>query len=636
MSQEYNASSISVLEGLEAVRVRPGMYIGGTDKRALHHLVWEIADNSVDEALAGYASKVSITIGEGNTITVEDNGRGIPVAIHPKTGISALETVLTVLHAGGKFDEGSYKVSGGLHGVGASVANALSVKFEAWVYRDGKEHYASFSKGKTVQKLTVLGETDKRGTKIKFTPDFTVMQPNDFDLFVISDRLRQTAYLNKGLELSVTDERTNVTHDYLYEGGIIQYVEELNSAKEPINEEIIYAEGTHKGAEGKDVTVEIAMQYTNTYSANVVSYANNITTTVGGTHEQGFNDALTRIFNSYAIENKMFKKDTDKLTKDDIREGLTAIISIKHTNPMFEGQTKGKLANKDVRPITNKVLSVVLERFLTENKDAAMKMIGKAIDSQNARNSAQKAREATRRKSAFDVGSLPGKLADCSSKNAEVSEIYIVEGDSAGGSAKMGRDRETQAILPLRGKVINSEKAHISKVFANNEIGAMITALGAGVGTEINVNKLRYHKIVIMTDADVDGAHIRTLLLTFFYRFMRPLIEYGFVYIAQPPLYKITHGKQMVYAYTDKQKDDYLATLPEETKIGIQRYKGLGEMDPEQLWETTMDPEQRKMLQVQIEDAAAADLTFTTLMGENVEPRRDFINENAKYAEIDV
>ncbi len=637
MSNDYKADSIQVLEGLEAVRKRPGMYIGSTGVRGLHHLVWEIADNSVDEAMAGFATRVDITIGKDRSITVEDDGRGIPVAIHPKTGISTLETVLTVLHAGGKFDSDTYKVSGGLHGVGASVANALSSSLEAWVYRDGKENYAKFEFGKVVQSLTVLGDTDKRGTKIKFIPDFTLMDDNKWDFNVIADRLRQTAYLNKGLILTIKDERPEdepVFKEFHFEGGIVEYVAELNKGKEVIGEDIIYAEGNVKGNEG-DIIVEVAMQYNTGFQPNIVSYANNISTIEGGTHEQGFMDSMIRIFNTYAGENKLFKNETEKLSRDDIREGLTAIISIKHVDPIFEGQTKGKLGNKDARMATNKILSETLERYLNENPEQAKAIIEKSLLAQRARFAAQNAREATRRKSVFDVGSLPGKLADCSSKNAEISEIYIVEGDSAGGSAKMGRDRETQAILPLRGKVINTEKARIDKVFANNEIGALITALGTGVGEDFNINKLRYHKIVIMTDADVDGSHIRTLLLTFFYRYLRPLVEYGFVYIAQPPLYKITVGKQVHYVYTDEEKEKLLDSLGD-SKYSIQRYKGLGEMDPDQLWETTMNPETRKMLQVQIEDVAAADLTFSILMGDDVEPRRDFINENAKYAEIDV
>lgn len=633
---EYSASSIQVLEGLEAVRKRPGMYIGTTGIRGLHHMVWEIVDNSIDEAMAGHATRVDVTITKEGSIIVEDDGRGIPVAPHPKTGKSTLETVLTVLHAGGKFDKDSYKVSGGLHGVGASVVNALSSSLEAWVSRDGHIYYQKFENGgNPVGTITIVGDTDKKGTKVKFTPDFTIMDPNEFDFDVISDRQRQTAYLNRGLFLSVKDERTDKYREFHFEGGIVEYVRELNTGKEVINQDIIYAGGTSEGDEG-DVQAEVAFQFNTGFSSSVVSYTNNISTIEGGTHEQGFFDSLIRIFNTYAIENKIFKNEKEKLQRDDIKEGLTAIISIKHVNPVFEGQTKGKLGNKDARMAVNKILSESLERYMLENPIEAKKMVEKSLLAQRARFAAQTAREATRKKSGLEVGSLPGKLADCSSKNAEMSEIYIVEGDSAGGSAKLGRDRETQAILPLRGKVINSEKARIDKVFANNEIGALITAFGTGVGEDFNINKLRYHKIVIMTDADVDGAHIRTLLLTFFYRYLKPLVEYGFVYIAQPPLYKISTSKKDVYAYSDAEKDEYMKTLEEGTKFTIQRYKGLGEMDPEQLWETTMDPERRKMLQVQIEDAASADLTFSILMGDDVEPRRDFINENAKYVEIDV
>ncbi|WKX02434.1 DNA topoisomerase (ATP-hydrolyzing) subunit B [Candidatus Mycoplasma mahonii] len=633
---EYNASNIQVLEGLEAVRKRPGMYIGTTGIKGLHHLVWEIVDNSIDEAMAGFASVVNITITTDGSVIVEDDGRGIPVAIHPKTGKSTVETVLTVLHAGGKFDSDTYKVSGGLHGVGASVVNALSDSLEVWVERDGNLNYQHFKNGgKAVEPMKIVGTTDRQGTKIKFHPDYSVMDENEFDFEAICDRTRQTAYLNKGLRLIVKDERIDKIEDYHFEGGIVEYVSELNHSKEVINEEIIYAEGHFKGTDG-DVITEVAFQYNTGFQANIVSYANNIATIEGGTHEQGFMDALIRIFNQYAGENKLFKDEKEKLSRDDVKEGLTAIISIKHMDPVFEGQTKGKLGNKDARMATNKVLSEMLERFLVENPLISKTMIEKSLLAQRARFAAQNAREVTRRKSVFDIGSLPGKLADCSSKNAEISEVYIVEGDSAGGSAKLGRDRETQAILPLRGKVINTEKARIDKVFANNEIGALIIALGTSVGEDFNINKLRYHKIIIMTDADVDGAHIRTLLLTFFYRYLRPLIEYGFIYIAQPPLYKVSTGKKIIYAYSDAEKDNYLKTLSEDTKFTIQRYKGLGEMDPDQLWDTTMDPEERKMLQVQINDAAAADLTFSILMGDDVEPRRNFINTNAKYAEIDV
>ena len=632
---EYGASNIQVLEGLEAVRKRPGMYIGSTGVKGLHHMIWEIVDNSIDEAMAGFANQVKIVITKDGYIEVTDDGRGIPTAVHPKTGKSTVETVLTVLHAGGKFDSDTYKVSGGLHGVGASVVNALSDSLQVWVKRKGNVHYQAFAKGKSVADMEIVGETKETGTRIKFFPDFSIMDKHEFDFNVITDRMRQTAYLNKGLRLIIEDERIDKVEDYCFEGGIIEYVAELNNSKEVINEEIIYAEGETKGDDGV-IVVEAAFQYNTGYQSNIVSYANNISTIEGGTHEQGFMDSLIRIFNNYAGVNKLFKNEKEKLSRDDIKEGMTAIISIKHVDPMFEGQTKGKLGNKDARMAVNKILSEMLEKFLVENPIVAKTIIEKSLLAQRARFAAQNAREATRRKSVFDVGSLPGKLADCSSKNAELSEIYIVEGDSAGGSAKMGRDREIQAILPLRGKVINTEKARIDKIFANNEIGALITALGTGVGEEFNINKLRYHKVIIMTDADVDGAHIRTLLLTFLYRFLRPLIEYGFVYIAQPPLYKISFGKSSRYAYTDAEKEEILSSLDENQKFTIQRYKGLGEMDPQQLWETTMDPDSRKMLQVQIDNAAAADLTFSILMGDDVEPRRNFINENAIYAEIDV
>ena len=633
---EYNASNIQVLEGLEAVRKRPGMYIGTTGIRGLHHLVWEILDNSIDEAMAGYASDVFLTIKKDGSIIIEDNGRGIPVGNHPKTGKSTLETVLTLLHAGGKFDSDTYKVSGGLHGVGASVVNALSDRLEAWVSRNGNVYHIKFENGgKLVSNLKVIGSTKKTGTKIMFHPDFSIIDKNEFDFEIIVDHLRQTAYLNKGLRISVVDERINDKRNFCFEGGIIEYIQELNHSKETIGTNIIYAEGTSKGDSG-EVIVEVAMQYNTSFQPIVFSYVNNILTKEGGTHEQGFQDSLTRIFNSYAGDNKLFKDETEKLSRIDVLEGITAVISIKHIDPVFEGQTKGKLGNKDARMATNKVISESLERFMLENPEEARTIIEKTLLAQRARFAAQSAREATLRKSVFDIGSLPGKLADCSSKNAELTELYIVEGDSAGGSAKLGRNREIQAILPLRGKVINSEKARIDKVFANAEIGSMITALGTGVGEELNINKLRYQKIIIMTDADVDGSHIRTLLLTFFYRHLRPLIEYGFIYIAQPPLYKITEGKKFIYLYTDEEKENYLGKLENSHKVLIQRYKGLGEMDPEQLWETTMNPDTRKMLQVQIEDAAQADLTFSVLMGDIVEPRRNFINENAKYVEIDV
>ncbi|MBU4690977.1 DNA topoisomerase (ATP-hydrolyzing) subunit B [Mycoplasma zalophi] len=634
---QYTASNIQVLEGLEAVRTRPGMYIGSIGFKGLHHLIWEIVDNSVDEAMAGFCDQITINLHPNNVIEVIDNGRGIPVDKHPKTGISTVETVFTVLHAGGKFDSESYKVSGGLHGVGASVVNALSDDFQVWVKKHGNVYYQHYSNGgKPSDELKIIDEykDEETGTRVMFHPDFKIMEKNNFDFGLIADRAKQTAYLNKGLRINVNDLTKQVFKSFYFEGGIVDYVSELSKGKKPINPDIIYAEGSFLDSRiqnASDVLVEVAMQYNETYSTNVVSYANNISTNEGGTHEQGFNDALVRIFNKWAEENKLIKQDKERLTKDDVKDGLVAIISIKHTNPIFEGQTKGKLENKDARSATNKVLSETLERYLLENPQIAKSIIEKCLKAQHARLAAKAASEASRKRDGLDFGNLPGKLADSSLKNAELTELFIVEGNSAGGSAKMGRDRSIQAILPLRGKVINSEKNSIQSVLENKEIGTLIHALGTGIRDEFNINKLRYHKIIIMTDADVDGAHITTLLLTFFYRYMRPLIEYGFVYLAQPPLYKITYGKTVKYAYKDEQKDEILASI-DKTKVNIQRYKGLGEMDPEQLWETTMNPENRKMLQVQIQDLAAADTIFTTLMGEEVEPRREFVQENARYA----
>ncbi|WP_373440413.1 DNA topoisomerase (ATP-hydrolyzing) subunit B [Metamycoplasma equirhinis] len=636
-TKKYEASNIQVLEGLEAVRKRPGMYIGSIGFRGLHHLIWEIVDNSVDEAMAGYASKIDIILHSDNVIEIVDNGRGMPVDIHPKTHKSAVETILTVLHAGGKFDGSNYKVSGGLHGVGASVVNALSDKFEVWVKRDGKLYYQKFLNGGHSEKpLEVIGEVKngETGTKIKFHPDFTIMDKLDFDYGTILDHSKQIAYLNKGLILNIKNNINNTSKTFHFDGGLIDYVNELNKGKKLINPEVIYAEGDFKDKiEGaNDVIVEIAMQYNETFTSNVVSYANNIQTGDGGTHEQGFYDALTRIYHKYAEENKLYKNNTEKISREDVKDGLVAIISIKHTDPIFEGQTKGKLENKDARIATNKVISIQLEKYMGENPEVAKAIIEKCLLTQRSRLAANAAREASRKKDGLDIGNLPGKLADCSSKNAEVRELFIVEGNSAGGSAKMGRNRAIQAILPLRGKVINAEKNAFTTVLANKEIATMIHALGTGISEEFNINKLKYHKIIIMTDADVDGAHITTLLLTFFYRYMRPLIEYGFVYIAQPPLYKITSGKTVNYAYNDAQKEEILSKLDDKKNVGIQRYKGLGEMDPEQLWETTMGPETRKMLQVQIDDIAICDTVFSTLMGEEIEPRHDFIQENAKYA----
>nr|AXX39202.1 DNA topoisomerase II subunit B [Mycoplasmopsis gallinacea]AXX39203.1 DNA topoisomerase II subunit B [Mycoplasmopsis gallinacea]AXX39204.1 DNA topoisomerase II subunit B [Mycoplasmopsis gallinacea] len=638
-NQSYDASNIKFLEGLEHVRKRPGMYIGSTSKTGLHHLIWEIVDNSVDEAMAGFADKIYITITKDEHIIVEDNGRGIPVGTHPRFGISALEVVLTKLNAGGKFESNAYKVSGGLHGVGASVVNALSDSLKAWVKRDGKLYFAEFANGgQTIKSTEVIGEVKpgETGTKIEFHPDYKIMEQVPFDKELVIDHAKQIAHLNKGLYISVTDLRDGTIEEFQYDNGIIDYVKELNEGYNPISD-IIFASGDYVVNENdpehkKTVNIEVACQYlSDLYRSNIISYTNNIATHEGGTHVSGFYDALIRIINNYGIEKGLIKVESDKFTRDDLTEGLTAVISIKYPDPQFEGQTKGKLGSKDARIATNKVFSASFERMLNENPDIAKKIIDRAVMARKSRLASVAARDNARRKSAFDNGGLPGKLSDCSSKNAEISELFIVEGNSAGGSAKMGRDRNIQAILPLRGKVINVEKARQERVLENEEIMSLITALGTGLGDTFNINKLRYHKIVIMTDADVDGAHIRTLLLTFFYRYFKPLIEYGFVYIAQPPLYKIQQNKTVEYAYTDEQKEKIIATLNPNQKINIQRYKGLGEMDPEQLWETTMDPEKRKMLQVQIADAYKADLAFTTLMGENVELRREFIEKNAKF-----
>ncbi|EFF41660.1 DNA topoisomerase subunit B [Mycoplasmopsis alligatoris] len=637
-AHNYDASNIKFLEGLEHVRKRPGMYIGTTSKDGLHHMIWEIVDNSVDECMAGFASKIFITITNDNRIIVEDNGRGIPVGTHERFGISALEVVLTKLNAGGKFESNAYKVSGGLHGVGASVVNALSDSMKAWVKRDGKIYHAEFANGgHTVQATHVIGEYEgnETGTKIEFHPDFSIMENVPFDKELIIDHAKQIAHLNKSLFVSVKDLRDDSYEEFKYDNGIIDYVRELNEGYSPINPEIIFAEGeflsVHNGQE-RQIGVEVAAQYLSDFPrSNIISYANNISTHEGGTHVSGFYDSVMRIVNNYAIENGIIKTDAEKFSREDLTEGLTTIISVKHPDPQFEGQTKGKLGSKDARMAVNKVFSEVYERMLNENPLIAKKIIENAIYARKGRLAANAARDNAKRKSAFDNGGLPGKLADCATKNAELSELYLVEGNSAGGSAKMGRDRNTQAILPLRGKVLNVERARQDKVVNNEEIMSLVTALGTSLGDTFNINKLRYHKIVIMTDADVDGAHIRTLLLTFFYRYFKPLIEYGFVYIAQPPLYKIQQNKTVEYAYNDAQKEEITSKLNPNQKINIQRYKGLGEMDPDQLWETTMDPKNRKMLQVQIEDAYKADWAFSTLMGENVEPRREFIEKNAKY-----
>ncbi len=628
---QYGASQIQVLEGLEAVRKRPGMYIGSTSSRGLHHLVWEIIDNSIDEALAGYASEINVTVEKDNWIKVTDNGRGIPVDIQEKMGRPAVEVILTVLHAGGKFDGGSYKVSGGLHGVGSSVVNALSSKLEVYVHKNGEIHYQSYTRGVPDADLKVIGETNKTGTVIRFKADEEIFtETTEYEIEILQKRIKELAFLNKGLEIKLIDERgeENLEFKYHYEGGIKSYVEELNKTKEALHEEIIYMDDSKD-----EIEVEIAMQYNLGYTSTLLTYANNIYTHEGGTHEDGFKRALTKVINNYATKQNLIKSTEERLSGEDVREGLTAIVSIKHTDPQFEGQTKTKLGNSEARTITDQLFSAGFERFLMENPQTARVIVEKGITAQHARVAAKKAREMTRRKSALEVSSLPGKLADCSSKDPAKSELFIVEGDSAGGSAKSGRNSKIQAILPLRGKILNVEKARLDRILGNNEIRSMVTALGSGIGEEFDISKARYHKIVIMTDADVDGAHIRTLLLTFFYRFMRPLIEHGYVYIAQPPLYKLEQGKKKHYVYDDEALDILRSTLPETPKISMSRYKGLGEMNADQLWETTMDPEQRNLLQVELDDAIEADQTFEMLMGDVVEYRRNFIEENARYVE---
>ncbi|KYD24141.1 DNA topoisomerase (ATP-hydrolyzing) subunit B [Geobacillus icigianus] len=626
--EAYDASQIQVLEGLEAVRKRPGMYIGSTGSKGLHHLVWEIVDNSIDEALAGYCTTIDVTIGKDNSITVADNGRGIPVDIHEATGRPAVEVIMTVLHAGGKFGGGGYKVSGGLHGVGASVVNALSEWLEVYVYRDGNIHYQRYERGEPCTDLQIIGETDRTGTTTRFKPDPEIFTETiEFDYETLAARLRELAFLNRGLKITLTDERVdNRRNEYVYEGGIRSYVQHLNRTREVLHEEPIYIAGERDG-----IAVEIALQYNDGYTSNIYSFVNNIHTHEGGTHESGFKMALTRIINDYARKQQLVKDNDANLTGEDVREGLTAIVSIKHPSPQFEGQTKTKLGNSDARTVTDAIFSEQFETFLLENPTIARKIVEKSMMAARARLAAKKARELTRRKSALEISNLPGKLADCSSRDPAISELYVVEGDSAGGSAKQGRDRHFQAILPLRGKILNVEKARLDKILSNNEVRAIITALGTGIGEDFDISKARYHKVIIMTDADVDGAHIRTLLLTFFYRYMRQLIEQGYIYIAQPPLYKIEQGKQVRYAYNDRQLEQILAALPDQPKPTIQRYKGLGEMNPEQLWETTMNPETRTLLQVSLQDAIDADETFEILMGDKVEPRRQFIEENARY-----
>ncbi|BFH71702.1 DNA gyrase subunit B [Paenibacillus dendritiformis] len=623
----YDESQIQVLEGLEAVRKRPGMYIGSTSVRGLHHLVWEVVDNSIDEALAGYCTKIQVIVHEDNSITVIDNGRGIPVGIEQKMQRPAVEVVMTVLHAGGKFGGEGYKVSGGLHGVGVSVVNALSESLIVTVKRDGHIHQQEYRRGVPQYDLKVLGDTDETGTTIRFKPDpeiFTDTLVYDHETLV--SRIRELAFLNKGIEMVLTDERNNQTETFKYDGGIIEFVEYLNRNREKMHEPPIYVEGQ------KDyITCEIALQYNDSYTENIYSFANNIHTHEGGTHESGFKSALTRIINEYARKMNLMKDNVSNLSGDDVREGLTAIVSVKIPEPQFEGQTKTKLGNSEVRSIVESLFAERLMEFMDENPAISRKVVEKGLQAARAREAARRARELTRRKSALEVSSLPGKLADCSSKDASQSELFIVEGDSAGGSAKQGRDRHFQAILPLRGKILNVEKSRLDKILSNAEIRAIITALGTGIGEDFDLEKARYHKIIIMTDADVDGAHIRTLLLTFFYRYMRKLIEAGYVYIAQPPLFKIERNKVVRYADSEKMRDEIIAEFGEGAKVNVQRYKGLGEMNAEQLWETTMDPESRSLLQVSFEDAKMADEVFDTLMGDNVEPRRDFIQRHAKF-----
>ncbi|OXB95860.1 MULTISPECIES: DNA topoisomerase (ATP-hydrolyzing) subunit B [Bacillus] len=624
----YDESQIQVLEGLEAVRKRPGMYIGSTSGKGLHHLVWEIVDNSIDEALAGYCDEINVSIEEDNSIRVTDNGRGIPVGIQEKMGRPAVEVIMTVLHAGGKFGGGGYKVSGGLHGVGASVVNALSTELEVFVHREGKIHYQKYERGIPVADLKVIGDTDQTGTITRFKPDPEIFQETTvYDFDTLATRMRELAFLNRNIKLTIEDKREHKQKkEFHYEGGIKSYVEHLNRSKQPIHEEPVYVEGSKDG-----IQVEVSLQYNEGYTNNIYSFTNNIHTYEGGTHEVGFKTALTRVINDYGRKNSILKDADSNLTGEDVREGLTAIVSIKHPNPQFEGQTKTKLGNSEARTITESVFSEAFEKFLLENPNVARKIVEKGTMAARARVAAKKARELTRRKSALEVSSLPGKLADCSSKDPAISEIYIVEGDSAGGSAKQGRDRHFQAILPLKGKIINVEKARLDKILSNDEVRTIITAIGTNIGGDFDIEKARYHKVIIMTDADVDGAHIRTLLLTFFYRYMRQIIEYGYIYIAQPPLFKIQQGKKIQYAYNDNELEKILAELPAQPKPGIQRYKGLGEMNPTQLWETTMDPEVRSLLQVSLQDAIEADETFEILMGDKVEPRRNFIQENAKY-----
>ena len=632
-AKEYDASQIQVLEGLEAVRKRPGMYIGSTSSEGLHHLVWEIVDNSIDEVLAGFATKIHVIIEKDNSITVIDDGRGIPVDIQAKTGRPAVETVFTVLHAGGKFGGGGYKVSGGLHGVGSSVVNALSTQLDVKVYKEGNVYYQEYRRGAVVDDLKIIEQTDRHGTTVHFTPDPEIFtETTEFDFSKLATRIRELAFLNRGMRISIEDKREEepVINEYHYDGGIKSYVEYLNANKTVIFPEPVYLEG-----EQQDIAVEVSMQYTDGYHSNIMSFANNIHTYEGGTHESGFKTALTRVINDYARKQKLMKENDDNLTGEDVREGLTAVISIKHPDPQFEGQTKTKLGNSEVRTVTDRLFSEHFMKFLLENPSVGRQIVEKGLLASRARLAAKRAREVTRRKGALEISNLPGKLADCSSNDPEKCELFIVEGDSAGGSAKQGRNREFQAILPIRGKILNVEKASMDKILANEEIRSLFTAMGTGFGEDFDVSKARYHKLVIMTDADVDGAHIRTLLLTLFYRYMRPIVEAGYVYIAQPPLYGVKQGKNITYVQPGKNAEEELkqvvASLPASPKPSVQRYKGLGEMDDHQLWETTMDPSNRMMARVSVDDAIAADQIFEMLMGDRVEPRRAFIEDNAHY-----
>ena len=632
--QQYGAEQIQVLEGLEAVRKRPGMYIGSTGPRGLHHLVYEIVDNSIDEALAGFCSTINVTIHKDNSITVEDDGRGMPVDNHPKLGIPAVEVIHTVLHAGGKFGGGGYKVSGGLHGVGASVVNALSTKMEVEIKRNGKIYKQTYAKGKTTSPLTEIGNARKTGSKTTFWPDPEIFDETEYDFEVLERRLREMAFLNKGIKITLKDERAGKekNEEFHYEGGLKEFVKHLNMNKEPLHPDVIYFEVADKERE-----VEVAMQYTDRYNEMLLSYANNINTTEGGFHMGGFKTALTRIINDYAKRTKILKENDDSLSGEDVREGLTAIVSVKLTEPQFEGQTKTKLGNSEMRGFVETATAENVMAFLEENPTQAQIIIDKCLRASRAREAARKARELTRRKSVLDGISMPGKLADCSEKNPALSEIFLVEGDSAGGSAKQGRDRLRQAVLPLRGKILNVEKARLDKILNSDEIKNMITAFGCNIGPDFDESKLRYHKIIIMTDADVDGAHIRTLLLTFFYRYMTPLIEKGYVYAAQPPLFQVKKGKEVYYTYSEREQEKLMKELADKPgKADIQRYKGLGEMDFHQLWETTMDYNNRTLIQITVEDATAADEIFTTLMGDKVQPRRHFIEQNAALATLDI